>query len=113
VYGHAVAGQDIPAVVVEEGRHEVHLDIGPVVGGMPADHEPAGLGDVRGTGALAAEQVAHPDHKIAELVVGDLLPAVNQRADVQVILQVLPDARQVVNRLDADGAQGRGRPDTG
>jgi hypothetical protein len=94
VQGVAVAGQAVAAVVVEQGRDEVHLDVGPVVASRPRDQEAAGLGDVGGAFALVVQEVAQADAQFAELVVGDRLRAAGQRADVEVILQVAPDLGQ-------------------
>ena len=76
---------------------------------LPWSSRKAGFGDVRAARSIAPEQVAEPDNEFAELVVGDFLPAVDQRADVQVILQIPADARQIVDRFDAGGLQLRGR----
>jgi len=98
--GHAVTGQNISAVIIQEGRHEVHLDVGPVIGSMPADNEAACFCNIGSAGAFFPKKVAQARGKFVELVVGDGFPAMEQRADIQVVLEVLTDAGQIVPHLD-------------
>jgi len=108
---HAVAGQNVPAVVIQEGRHKVHLDVGPVIGGMFADDEAARLRNIGTAGALFSEQVTQANHEVTELIVGDGLLAVDQRANIQVVLKVGAHTRQVKTGLDAVCFQVAGGPD--
>jgi hypothetical protein len=52
VYGHAVAGQAVSAMIIQKRGNEVHLDIRPVISGKLADDETAGFGNVGAARAL-------------------------------------------------------------
>ena len=43
---HAMSRQDIPSVVIQQGRNKVHLDIRTVIGGMFADNETSRFGNI-------------------------------------------------------------------
>ena len=110
--GVTVAFEAMTTVVVEHRRHEVHLDVGALVGRVARAHERTGLGDVAAAGAAAAAQVIiECDLQLADAVVADRLGAMLQRADVEVILQVLTDLRRVGHHVDAVPAQLRRRAD--
>ena len=111
--GHAVTGQNIPAVVIQESRHKVHLDVRTVVRGMLADDEAARFCDIGTAGALFPKQVAQTDRNVIEFIVGNGFPAVGQGADIQVILKVFTDARQVEPDFDTMRFQVIGGPDAG
>jgi hypothetical protein len=109
----AVPGQAVAAVVVELRRHEVELQVRPFVPGQRAAQEAARLGDVRRSGPRARQQVAQGDAQLAEPaeVVSIGTQAAKERADVEVVLQVRADARQVRHHRDAEGGRARRRAD--
>ena len=102
------------AVVAHRRRQEVVLDVGPLEPGTRAD-EGAGLEVVGGAEAALEEDPAGADQALADgpqlRVEGDRLGAAELEVDLDVILQVGADPRQVVHHLDAGGAQHLGRPD--
>ena len=104
--------QPVSAVVIQQGRNEMHLDVGPVIRRVTADDKTASLGDVRGARSFAAEQISQPDGNIAELIVGNGRMRIDQRADVEVILQVLAHPGQIETDFDVQRKQMIGWPDT-
>jgi hypothetical protein len=112
--GIAVAPEPMAAMVVEHRGNEMQLDVGAVVGRKPRSYERTGLGDVAGARAsMAAQEIIEGDAQVAEPIVGHRLGRMSQRADVQVVLQVLADARKVGDDIDAEPAQLRRRADSG
>jgi hypothetical protein len=109
----AVAGQAVASVVVEQSRDEMELQVATFVGRVTAADETAAFGDVGRAGTLASHQVLQRDCRVAETVVGNRLDAVLQRADVQMILQVRADARQILCDTNAVRAQMVGRTNAG
>ena len=112
----AVALQRLLAVVAHGGGQEVELDVGPLQRGVRAD-EAAGL-EVVGHAEPAPEQ--HPFEADPELaqrvhpaVQRDRLLAGVLDVDLGMVLQVLADARQVVQHLDARGLEHGARTDPG
>ena len=83
--------------------------------GLPvlADDEAARFCDIGTAGALFPKQVAQTDRNVIEFIVGNGFPAVGQGADIQVILKVFTDARQVEPDFDTMRFQVIGGPDAG
>lgn len=112
----AVLLHRIAAVVIDGDREEVVLDVGPVEFLARAD-EAAGFELIAGTGAGAGEQPFCAD--------GRLVPPLQCRrqrhrfgarvleVDLQMILQVLADAGQVMHQLHIECAQRIGRAHAG
>ncbi len=112
VQGIAVAGQAMPAVVVEHRRDEVQLDVGAFVGGHWRTDETTGLGEIAGARpATAAQEVVDGGPQLAGAVIAHARHGMAQRADVQVVLQVAADLWLVQPYVDAVPAQFVGRAD--
>ena len=98
----------LAAVVDHLGGKEVELYIGVSHAGV-APHEAAGLQVGGGSGARPVEEPLDPhlDHPQSLLlaVESDGLRAALDDVELQVVLQVLANSRQVVDRLYADTAQ--------
>ena len=62
--GHAVAGQGVSAMVIQQRRNKMHLNIGPIINRVPADHKSPGLGNIGTSGAFAPKQVANANGEI-------------------------------------------------
>ena len=112
--GVAVTGKAMATVVVDHRGDEVQLDVGALVGGKARAHEAAPLGDVAGAGsAMPAQEIVERGFQLARAVVAHRLARVLQRADVEMVLQVMADARRIGHDLDAMSAQFRCRADAG
>jgi hypothetical protein len=88
-------------VVLHDGEHGVDLQVGPVQVG-PRAHEGAGLQEVLPPEPLAEEHVVQADAQRFDQALAHRIDRDRQRtfpgkADVQVVLQVLPDAFQRVD----------------
>ena len=98
----------LAAVVDHLGGKEVELYIGVSHAGV-APHEAAGLQVGGGSGARPVEEPLDPhlDHPQAFLftVESDGLRAALDDIELQVVLQVLTDSREVVEGLDTDTSQ--------
>ena len=92
VQGVTVAGQAVAAMVVEQGRDEMQLDVAALVRGERRAHEAAALRDVRRPWPVAPQQVLESNGHVIESVVTYRFRALLQGADVQMVLQVCADA---------------------
>ena len=96
------------AVLQPRAEHEVQLDIGRtcVRVGVP---EPAGIDQGGRDRPLSKQDVAQgrPQGPVrpGELVVAEIAAAFAHHIDIDVVLQVPPDAGQVVDRIDAERLQ--------
>ncbi len=112
----AVLLRERRAVVGHRHGQEVILDVR-IGDARAAADEPAGLEMIGRPQAILAQQPACADQRaippVDRGVQGDRLLARHLEIKLQVILQVLADARQIVHHLDAERAQLRRRPHSG
>jgi hypothetical protein len=80
-------------MIVELRRHEVELDVGSGVSRLRCPHEGTGFRDVAHARSRSGDQIAkrHADLLPAIEIVAHGTPAFARRAEIQMILQVLPD----------------------
>ena len=101
-------------VVAHGHGQEVILDVRVANAGAAAD-EAAGLEVVARSESIPGEQPAHADEGLAKRarvgIEGDGLRGGHLEIELQMILKVLADARQVVDHRDAVARELRGRPD--
>jgi len=92
-------GQGVSAMIIQQGRNEMHLDIGPVVFGMPADNKSTSFCNVRTAGPLAPKQVTQTYRDVTQLIIGSAMVGGYQGANIEMILQVFSHAGEIVARL--------------
>ena len=108
VEGDAGVPQLGEAVFQARAEHEVKLDVrrARVRVGVP---ESAGIDQGGGDRALPEQNVLHdgPEGAVGpgDLVVAEVAAALAHHIDVHVVLQVLPDAGQIVDHVDAERLQ--------
>ncbi len=111
MFAHRVA-----AVVVDRHRQEMELDVGPGELRAGAD-EAASLELVAGTDTLAGEQPLRTDRRLVvqlqRRVQRYRLGAGVLQVHLQMVLQVLPDTRQIVDQGDVQFAEQRRGADAG
>jgi hypothetical protein len=116
VQRHAIAVHRRARVIDYLRRNEMVLDVG-VGRAKLADRERAGLGDIAGARPGAVEQKFHRHadrSKPAILAIeGRAALGALQDVDIEMILQVLADARQIMHRRNAARPQLLGRTDAG
>src|SRR5437868_4585038 len=102
------------AVVADGGGKKMELQVGIFDAGAGAD-EAAGFEMVGGAEAALEEQPLSTDQRLGEkahlAIEGDRLPAGDLHENFEMIVQVLPHPRQMVEGRDADLLQMLCRPD--
>ena len=86
-------------MIIQQSRYEMHLDIGPVVSGMPADDKPACFCNVGTAWPLAPKQVSQAYDDVIQLIIGTSMVAAYQRADIEVVLQVFAHTGEIMTHI--------------
>ena len=98
--GHAVTRKDIPAVIIQEGRNKMHLDVGPIVSSVLTDDETTCFSNIRAARTFTPKEIAQTHGDVVHLIIANRKMSGHQCANIQVILQVLAHSLQFVLYID-------------